>query len=297
MNIGKGLTKSKIITIVIVALVAIALVVTMVFLLKGQPEDKPTQGDGPSQTDPSGNGSSLADPTDDTSSTTDPTDTSKPTDSSNPTDTSKPTDTTKPAVTTYTVTFKDYDGTVLNTQKIEKGKGATAPADPKRENFTFAGWDKSFKKITSDLVVTATYTTTKTVIYAEHVSVNKGTGEVTMNIRVINNPGIMGAVLKVSVDDKVLSFKEATKTEYPGLTLTSPGSKTTASPYTFMLDSLELAKEDKKDGTLFTITFKVKDTAATGKYDIKLSYDNGAIFDEDYKDPKVCLENGSITIK
>ena len=107
----------------------------------------------------------------------------------------------------------------------------------------------------------------------------------------------MGAVLKVSVDDKVFSFKEATKTEYPGLTLTSPGPKTTASPYTFMLDALELAEEDKKDGTLFTITFKVKDTTATGKYDIKLSYDNGAIFDEDYKDPKVCLENGSITIK
>ena len=206
-------------------------------------------------------------------------------------------ETPNPQVTTYTVTFKDHDGTVLKTETVEEGKAATAPADPKRENFTFAGWDKSFKKITSDLVVTATYTTTKTVIYAEHISVNKGTGEVTMNIRVINNPGIMGAVLKVSVDDKVLSFKEATKTEYPGLTLTSPGPKTTASPYTFMLDSLELAKEDKKDGTLFTITFKVKDTAATGKYDIKLSYDNGAIFDEDYKDPKVCLENGSITIK
>ena len=265
---------------VIVALVAIALVVTMVFLLKGQPEDKPTQGDGTSQTDTS-------------STTSEDDDTSK----TDPTDTSKPTDTTKPAVDTFTVTFKDFDGTVLNTQKVEKGKGATAPADPKRENFKFAGWDKAFKKITSDLVVTATYTTTKTVIYAEHVSVNKGTGEVTMNIRVINNPGIMGAVLKVSVDDKVLGFKEATKTEYPGLTLTSPGPKTTASPYTFILDALELAKEDKKDGTLFTITFKVKDTATTGKYDIKLSYDNGAIFDEDYKYPKVCLENGSITIK
>ena len=297
MNIGKGFTKSRIITTVIVALVAIALIVAMVFILKGKSEDKPTQGNGTSQIDPSNNDSTITNPTDDTSSTTDPTDTSKPTDLSNPIDTSKPTDTTKPAVTTYTVTFKDYDGTVLNTQKVEKGKGATAPADPKRENFKFAGWDKSFKKVTSDLVVTATYTTTKTVIYAEHVSVKKGTGKVTMNIRVINNPGIMGAVLKVSVDDKVLSFKEAAKTEYPGLTLTSPGPQTTASPYTFMLDALELAKEDKKDGTLFTITFKVGETTATGKYDIKLSYDNGAIFDEDYKDPKVCLENGSITIK
>ena len=120
-----------------------------------------------------------------------------------------------PTFIDYTVEFKDYDGTVLNAEKVEKGKGATAPADPKRENFKFAGWDKDFKKITSDLVVTATYTTTKTVICAEHVSVNKGTGEVTINIRVINNPDIMGAVLKVSVDDKVFSFKEAAKTEYP----------------------------------------------------------------------------------
>ena len=268
MNMGKGLTKSRIITIIIAALVTVALVV-MMFLLKGRPDDEPTQGDGTSQTTPSEDDSS----------------------------TPEPTDASKPAVTICTVIFKDYDGTVLKTDKVEKGKDATAPADPKRENFQFAGWDKSFKNVTSDLVITATYTTTKAVICAEHVSVNKGTGEVTMNIRVINNPGIMGAVLKVSVNDKALGFKEAAKTEYPGLTLTSPGPQTTSSPYTFMLDALELAKEDKKDGTLFTITFKVKDTTATGKYDIKLSYDTGAIFDEEYKDPKVCLENGSITIQ
>ena len=199
-------------------------------------------------------------------------------------------------VDVYTVTFKDFDGTVLKTQKVIKGKSATAPADPKRENFVFAGWDKYFNNVTSDLVVTATYTTTKTVIYAEHILLNKGTDEVRINIRVINNPGIMGAVLKVSVDDKVLTFKGANKTEYPGITLTSPGPKTNASPYTFMLDALELAEEDKKDGTLFTITFEVKDTAATGKYEICLSYDNGDIFDEDYKEPRVYLENGSITI-
>ena len=79
--------------------------------------------------------------------------------------------------------------------------------------------------------------------------------------------------------------------------MTSPGPQTTASPYTFMLDALELSADDKKDGTLFTITFKVKDTATVGKYNVALSYDDGAIFDEDYKDPKVCLENGTITIK
>jgi hypothetical protein len=60
-------------------------------------------------------------------------------------------------VATYTVTFKDYDGTVLNTQVVNYGCGAAAPTDPIRKGYTFTGWDKSFNKITSDTVVTATY--------------------------------------------------------------------------------------------------------------------------------------------
>lgn len=198
---------------------------------------------------------------------------------------------------TYTVTFKDYDGTVLKVQQVKHGKSAAAPADPSREYYTFAGWDKSFQRVKSDLIVTATYTTTRTIIYAESVTVNKGNNEVSMNIRVRNNPGIMGAVLKVSVDDKVFAFAEGKNTQYPGLTLTPPGSKTTASPYTFMLDALELSGKDQKDGTLFTITFKIKNPRATGNFQVGLSYDEGDIFDEDYQDPRVVLENGIITIQ
>ena len=197
----------------------------------------------------------------------------------------------------YTVTFKDYNGTVLKTEKVESGKAATAPAEPTREHYKFAGWDKSFSNVTSDLVVTATYSTTKLIISAESVTVNKGTNEVTMKIRVTNNPGIMGAVLKVSVNDDVFAFASASKTGYPGLTLTAPGSATTSSPYTFMLDSLDLSADDKKDGTLFTITFKIKDTSATGKYDVKLSCNKGGIFDENYNDLDVTFVNGTITIQ
>lgn len=299
MDTGKGFSKSNIITVVIAALVVIALVVVMIFGLKGCKDGEGLQTDAPQNTVSQDSVSNIDDKDDSTNtSSSSPTGSEKnevkPT--GNKTPESNPVQTTN-KVTTYTVTFKDYDGTVLKTEKVEKGKAATAPVEPKRENFNFAGWDKSFNKVTADLVVTATYTTTKTVIYAEHVSVNKDADEVTMNIRVLNNPGIMGAVLKVSVDDKVFAFSEAKKTEYPGFTLTTPGSAITASPYTFMLDSLELSDKDKKDGTLFTVTFKIKDAAPEGKYNVALSYDDGAIFDEDYKDPKVVLENGTITIK
>ena len=46
-------------------------------------------------------------------------------------------------LTYHTVTFKDWNGTVLKTQQVEHGKAATAPANPTRTGYTFTGWDKA----------------------------------------------------------------------------------------------------------------------------------------------------------
>ena len=59
--------------------------------------------------------------------------------------------------TYYTVTFRDWDGTVLKTQTVIEGGAAAAPADPVREGYIFIGWDKSFTNIMEDKVVTALY--------------------------------------------------------------------------------------------------------------------------------------------
>lgn len=57
----------------------------------------------------------------------------------------------------YTVTFRDSDGRVLDTQKVVHGLGAKAPENPTREGYVFAGWDRTFDRITGDTVITARY--------------------------------------------------------------------------------------------------------------------------------------------
>ena len=137
----------------------------------------------------------------------------------------------------------------------------------------------------------------KTVISVESITIPKGTDEVTVNIQVSNNPGIMGAVLKLSVDDMIFGFEKGTQIGYPGMMLTSPGPAVTSSPYTFMLDAMELSDSDRGDGTLFAVTLNVKDANATGKFDVTLSCEEGAIFDEEYIDLDVIIKNGTITIE
>ena len=134
-------------------------------------------------------------------------------------------------------------------------------------------------------------------IRAKSVTVDKGTGEVQVDVEILNNPGVMTATIVVEVNDEVIGFKRAEKTGYPGLYMTAPGSRQTESPYNFLFDGMELTDDDRVDGTLFTITFTIKDPDAIGTFDIELSYVDGDITDENYEPLDVNMINGSITIK
>ncbi len=63
---------------------------------------------------------------------------------------------------TYTVTFVDYNDTILSVQPVLVNNAAVAPANPSRPkekniHYEFKGWDKDFSNITEDTVVKAVY--------------------------------------------------------------------------------------------------------------------------------------------
>jgi len=101
------------------------------------------------------------------------------------------------APTTWTVIFKDWNGTVLKTEPdVEHGSSATAPSNPdNRPGWHFVGWDKTFNNVTGDLVVTAVYeedlptVTLVKVSPASTVNVQKGkTRTFTATVEGTNNP-------------------------------------------------------------------------------------------------------------
>ena len=60
-------------------------------------------------------------------------------------------------IQTFTVTFVNFDGTVIDTQTVDWNTGATAPEVPQRDGFEFTGWDRAFDPVTSDITVTAQF--------------------------------------------------------------------------------------------------------------------------------------------
>jgi len=110
-------------------------------------------------------------------------------------------------ISTYTVTFKSWDGTVLKTETVEKGKGASSPTAQTRTGYIFNGWDKVFNSITNDLTVTAKYienilpVTDADRVAQDQAALNIGfaagdsDGAVTKNLTLIDTGTINGSTI------------------------------------------------------------------------------------------------------
>ncbi len=79
---------------------------------------------------------------------------------------------------TFTVTFKDFDGTTLKTETVNYGEDATAPS-VSRTGYTFTSWSHIFTNVTSNVTTTAQYTARTFTVTLDKQSGTGGTSSVT----------------------------------------------------------------------------------------------------------------------
>ena len=193
----------------------------------------------------------------------------------------------------YTVTFADWDGTVLKTESVASGKAATAPADPTRAGYTFAGWDKAFDNITGDLVVTATYTKASVPsLVIGNEEAEAGDTKVELLVDIENNPGVVGLTVRMEYDDTVLTATRAgTEEAFDELSFQKPAKYKNGCKLIFYAAEVE----EVLDGAAFYIRFDVSEDAAPGTYPVKLIVEQA--LNEKSEDVELFVVDGSIVVE
>ncbi|OEJ98930.1 hypothetical protein A8C32_07005 [Flavivirga aquatica] len=128
------------------------------------------------------------------------------------------------AETTYTITFKDFNGTLLKEDLVGKGNIVTAPVAPLRTGYKFTGWDINLSNIVSNLTVTAQYESLLSIpnsekdilkIYPNPVKnkINIEVNEVTqiLNYQILN---LSGKIIKSGTTEKIIEVSSLTEGIY-----------------------------------------------------------------------------------
>ena len=104
----------------------------------------------------------------------------------------------KVRIKSYTVTFVDYDDSIIKSVAVKEGKDAEAPDltnkvyidwnSEFKSAYSFDKWNKDFKNVTKDLIVKAVYKEIEApVLYIETEEVEAGTQEVSLKIYLITS--------------------------------------------------------------------------------------------------------------
>jgi hypothetical protein len=168
-------------------------------------------------------------------------------------------------VNTHTVTFKDYDGSVLDTQTITRGEAAIAPRDPLRDGYDFIGWDVTFDNIRSDLVITAQYQIkTFTVTFM-------GYNNTTMATQTVNYGGTVTPPIPPAVEGYI--FTGWNDKSFSNIT----AAKTITAVYVAFDDVPKIIVEDGKKGYIgktVDVTVSLDDNPGVVSMYLSLHYDD-----------------------
>ena len=192
----------------------------------------------------------------------------------------------------FTVTFVDYDGSVLKVEKVEFGKDATPPNAPSREGFDFKYWSDTYIGVTDDITITAIYeiSSKEPTFVISSVTIDKDTNEVKVAIALANNPGIASAKLVVTYAN-ALSLKAVEYNEEIGGMSMQPQNYN--SPV--IVNWFNGLENSEGDFVLVTLIFDVTGVPA-GEYSISLTYDENDVYDITEENIYFRVIDGKITI-
>ena len=196
--------------------------------------------------------------------------------------------------TFYNVSFQDFDGTILKSEIVKYGEAASAPTDPLRGGYTFAGWNKDFSYVVEDTVITAEYIRiTETAFKVDTVTVTSDTNKAEIKVSVANNPGILCMLISLEYNENALKMVDCqTGLALSALTFQKPSKYT--SGCNFVWYGSETG--EVMDGEMLILTFEIAEDAEPGSYPITISWNDGDIYDNNCNMVDPDVTQGAIVI-
>ena len=117
----------------------------------------------------------------------------------------------------YLVTFKDWDGNIINEQYVKRNQNAIPPEDPKRDGYAFTGWSIPYNSITSNLTITANYETLLKIRFLR-CNYNQANTSDEFNSEEVINAGVYPTSYNDTVAEKLWDIKaNLEKVKFPNL--------------------------------------------------------------------------------
>lgn len=131
-------------------------------------------------------------------------------------------------------------------------------------------------------------------IYVGDITASETDKEVTAVVYIVNNPGIAGALLRFYFDDALTLIHAEPGKAFSSLEYTPPGQF--SNPCNFSWDSE--SGMTKENGAILALTFKLPENMHSGaRYEIRCSFRDSDIYDENLNDVSVGTKIGTITIQ
>lgn len=135
---------------------------------------------------------------------------------------------------------------------------------------------------------------TSATFTAETVSGRPGS-TVEVDVRIADNPGILGATLKISYDDNLALVDAAEGEAFAALDMTKPGRY--ISGCNFVWDAQDISEEEILDGVILTLTFEVsEDVEVNQTLSVSISAEPDDIFDVNFVDVPFTMIPGGVLV-